>query len=171
MNLPTSLPTSLAALNDPAITWLFSAGVLLLFEILSATVYLLVLAVAACVGAAAALSGAGVMLQVAAFAGCAVVGLLVAHKVRRLIAGGGIKGRGCAQTSADLHCDIGMWVDVPAWDANGRAQVRHRGTQWSARIKEGCERAPGEHRITAVDGNEIVLTPLEPLGSSSGSRI
>jgi membrane protein implicated in regulation of membrane protease activity len=37
--------------------------------------------------------------------------------------------------------------------------VPYRGSTWTARLAPGAAAAPGEHVVTAVEGNWLVLTP------------
>ena len=48
---------------------------------------------------------------------------------------------------------------VDAWTDERTARVRHRGTEWTARLMPGVEARSGEHIVSAVEGNWLILTP------------
>jgi hypothetical protein len=48
-------------------------------------------------------------------------------------------------------------VRVEAWDADRRARVRYRGTEWSVELAPGEAAAPGEYLIREVAGNRLIL--------------
>jgi membrane protein implicated in regulation of membrane protease activity len=53
--------------------------------------------------------------------------------------------------------DVGERVRVEAWDADRRARVRYRGTEWSVELAPGEAAAPGEYLIREVAGNRLIL--------------
>jgi hypothetical protein len=60
----------------------------------------------------------------------------------------------------DQHLDLGATVEVEAWDAQGTAQVQHRGAAWTALLAPGQIATPGAHRIQAMAGNRLVLEKI-----------
>jgi membrane protein implicated in regulation of membrane protease activity len=65
-----------------------------------------------------------------------------------------------APSNRDVNLDVGERVHVAAWAPDGTARVQYRGSTWTARLAPGATAAPGEHRVTAVEGNWLVLAPL-----------
>jgi membrane protein implicated in regulation of membrane protease activity len=55
---------------------------------------------------------------------------------------------------------LGATVQVDAWDAQGTAQVKHRGAAWTAVLAPGQTATPGVHRIQAMAGNRLVLEKI-----------
>lgn len=82
--------------------------------------------------------------------------------------GGRLGGCGCAaaplapQANPDVVLDVGQTVQVPAWQPDGTALVRYRGADWLA-VASGPhgQRRPGPHRIRAVQGNRLVIEPVD----------
>ena len=146
-------------MNDSTQWWIASA-VLVALELGSGSFYLLMLAVGAAAGA------------LAAHLGCTQTWQWVAASVLGLGAAGAlwwVRGRRQgppSQSNPDVNLDIGASVRVDSWDAEGRARVRWRGTDWSARYAGSAAPAPGSHRIKAVDGSTLVLEP-ESSGQST----
>jgi membrane protein implicated in regulation of membrane protease activity len=48
---------------------------------------------------------------------------------------------------------------VADWAANRTARVQYRGAQWEARLAPGAAPVAGEHLVSAVEGNWLVLEP------------
>jgi membrane protein implicated in regulation of membrane protease activity len=135
--------------------WWLLAGIAVAAELMTGTFYLLMVAL----GLVAA--------ALVAHLGFAVGGQLVAAAV----VGGGATAlwhwrRSRQPTSAparenrDVNLDIGEPVHVAAWAADRTARVQYRGSTWMARLQPGAPAASGEHRVCAVEGNWLVLTPI-----------
>jgi membrane protein implicated in regulation of membrane protease activity len=73
----------------------------------------------------------------------------------------------------DVHADVGERVQVDQWDAQGRARVQYRGTQWDAQwdpvdralydaTPETDRPAASEFVIRALDGNSLILARRLP---------
>ena len=65
-----------------------------------------------------------------------------------------------AASNPDVLLDIGQTVKVEQWRADGTARVVYRGTEWDAQLSPQAPAGPGTHRIVAVHGNRLELTPL-----------
>lgn len=140
-------------MNDASIWWLVT-GALVAMELTTGTFYLLMLAVGAAAAALAAHSGASLTTQVvtaAAVGGLAVV-LWSAYRQRHP----GLT----ASRNPDQHLDVGETVQVEAWDAQGLAQVKHRGAVWTAVAATDVTPSPGVFRIQAIQGNRLVLEKI-----------
>ena len=134
--------------------WWVAAGVAVAVELASGTFYLLMIAL----GLAAA--------AVAAHLGVAASGQIVAAA---LVGGGATAAwhwrrsreprAAPAAENRDVNLDIGERVKVGAWDDDRTARVHYRGSTWTARLAPGAEPAAGEHLVSAVEGNWLVLTP------------
>lgn len=137
-------------MNDSTVWWLV-AGVLVAAELMTGTFYLLMLAIGAVAAAGAAHMGAGLTTQLvtASLIGGLAVVLWRQKSLRRR-----------AQVPTELHLDIGETVEVIAWDANGTAQVKHRGANWTAVCTSAHTPSPGTHRIHAIQGNRLVLEKI-----------
>lgn len=144
---------------SPATWWWLLAGVLVLAEMLSGlTFYMLMLALGAVAGALAAHLGLAMpaqMIIAALVGGAAVAGWHLA-RLRH--------GRPpSVSTRRDVNLDIGETLNVTHWHADGRTQVQYRGSQWQARREPGAVERLGAHVVVAVQGNHLVLAPVEPV--------
>lgn len=140
-------------MNDATIWWLVT-GALVAMELTTGTFYLLMLAVGAAAAALAAHSGASLTAQVvtAAIVGGLAVVLWSADRQRQP----GLT----ASSDAEQHLDVGETVQVEAWDAQGLAQVKHRGAVWTAVATANVTPSPGLFRIQAIQGNRLVLEKI-----------
>ena len=62
----------------------------------------------------------------------------------------------------DVNLDIGEHVHVDAWAGDRTARVQHRGSSWGAKLAPGAAPRAGEHVVSAVEGNWLVLSPSLP---------
>ncbi len=134
--------------------WWVAAGVAVAAELATGTFYLLMMAL----GLAAA--------AVAAHLGLATTGQIVSAA---LVGGGATAGwhwhryrqptSAPARENRDVNLDIGERVQVAEWAADRTARVNYRGSTWTARLAPGAAPAAGEHVVSAVEGNWLVLTP------------
>ncbi|MFN9775863.1 MAG: NfeD family protein [Burkholderiales bacterium] len=131
--------------------WVLALGIGIL-ELVTGTFYLLMIAVGCAAAGAVAAAGGPVWAQ---FVAAALVALAGAAWVRRARAGA--PGRGPAGRNPDVIADVGERVRVEAWDADRRARVRYRGTEWSVELAPGEAAAPGEYLIREVAGNRLIL--------------
>jgi membrane protein implicated in regulation of membrane protease activity len=143
-------------MTDSTLWWLL-AGAAIVFELLSGTFYLLMLATGLVAGALAAHAGASLAVQIVAAAvvgGGAVMGW---NLFRQKNAAGTRAG-----TNPDVNLDIGETVYVESWQPDGSTSVKYRGAQWSAVHKTGALPSHGAHRIVEVRGNQLVIEKFEP---------
>lgn len=131
--------------------WVLALGIGVL-ELVSGTFYLLMIALGLAAGGAAAALGAPVWAQLLAAAAVALAGTAWVRRARA-----GAPAAGPAQRNPDVIADVGERVRVEAWDDDGRARVRYRGTQWTAERAPGEPPLPGEWRIREVAGNRLIL--------------
>ena len=137
--------------------WWVAAGVAVAAELGTGTFYLLMIALGLAAAAVAAHVGLGATAQRAV---AAVVGggATVYWHWQRSRQGADEPVR----TNRDVNLDIGDRIHVDAWSAERTARVRHRGTEWTARLAPGAVPRSGEHVVSAVEGNWLVLTPSNP---------
>jgi len=68
-----------------------------------------------------------------------------------------------AERNPDINLDIGQTLVVERWPADGWAQVRYRGANWSVQLQPGT--SPSVHsryRIVQVHGNTLIVQALDP---------
>lgn len=131
--------------------WLIAAGVLVVFELFTGTFYVLMIAIGTAFGAAAALMGMSLPVQIliAAVIGVLATGLL--HRSRF--------GRPAKQDPArdpNVNMDIGQRVKVDTW-TDGTARVMYRGAQWDVNLAPGAIPGAGQFKIVEVQGSRLVL--------------
>ena len=134
--------------------WWVAAGVLVAAELATGTFYLLMLALGLVAGALAAHLGVGALGQVIAAAVVGVGATAVWHGWQRRQA-----PSPAARENRDVNLDIGESVKVDAWANDRTTRVHYRGSTWAARLAPGAAAAPGDHIVSAVEGNWLVLTP------------
>lgn len=142
--------------------WLAAAGALVIFEMLSGTFYLLMIAIGLSFGAACAALGGPAGLQMLA---AALVGSGATYALRKSKYGKFQSHHG-AQRNPDVHIDIGQKVTVSEWSDQGpgaRARVSYRGAMWSVILMEG-EALPGDFQIVELDGSTLMVKPMLMLG-------
>lgn len=142
-------------MDTTTVWWVLAVGVATL-ELLTGGFFLLMLALGLVAGALAAHAGLGLSAQLlcAAAVGGGAVAAWGAWRKRQPQAD--------AHTSPDVQQDIGQTVAVNEWQPDGTAAVRHRGVWWQAVAAPGTVPQPGPHRIVAVEGSRLVLSPPNP---------
>lgn len=134
--------------------WLIVGIVLCIAEMLSGTFFLLVVGLAAFVGALAAWLGTPVWAQALIAAAVAVIGVALVEAHRRK-----------TKPKAMVSFDIGQPVTFDAWvsQPEGMARVAYRGSTWDARLPAGLDPAPGAILyIEAVNGNVFQVSASKP---------
>jgi membrane protein implicated in regulation of membrane protease activity len=146
--------------------WWLLAGLAVIAEMLTGTVYLLLIGAGFVAAALAAHLGLAPTVQIvlAAMVGAALVfgWWRIRAPARRATVS--------AQTDASLNLDIGQTVMVDHWGADGTASVMHRGARWTV-VTQGAETgdiaaalpAPAAYRIVALSGSAFVVEPI-PIG-------
>ena len=135
--------------------WWVAAGIVVAAELATGTFYLLMIALGLAAGAVAGHVGFGLSMQVllAALVGGGATAAWHWHRARQ-------PQSAPARENRDVNLDIGERVSVDAWAADGTARVHYRGSAWTARLAPGAAAMPGQHLVSAVDGNWLVLSPL-----------
>jgi membrane protein implicated in regulation of membrane protease activity len=138
--------------------WWVAAGLAVAVELATGTFYLLMIALGLAGAAVVAMLGLGTTTQIvsAALIGGGATALWHRRRFNQ-------PRSAPARENRDVNLDIGERVSVRAWSAEGTAQVMYRGSTWTARLAPGATPTPGEHLVSAVEGNWLVLTPRAPL--------
>lgn len=139
---------------DVPLAWLIAAFLLIIVELVTGTFYLLVLGIAALVGAGIGYAGAAFVWQAIGAAIVAVGGVIWVRK------------RHHASTQARMPgLDFGLPAAFETWvdKAGGRARVKYRDALWDARVVGDASGELGEILyITAVDGNTLTVSKTRP---------
>lgn len=134
--------------------WWTVAGIgLIIVEMMSGTLILLVLGLAAFAGAAAAWFGYSFWIQALAAVVLAAVGMVVASNLKKKKVAGD-----------NNSLDIGHTVILESWvsEPDGVAKVRYRNATWDARVTG--TRTPGGtvFYIAAMDGSTLHISSNKP---------
>lgn len=140
---------------DASTLWWVLAGVAVGAELVTGTIYLLMIGVGLAAGALAAHAGLGSSWQLV-IAGAVGTAATVGWHV--------LRGRGApvqATANRDVNLDIGETVNVEQWSTDGTANVRYRGANWLALPASGASAAAtGPHRIVEVSGSRLFVVPV-----------
>jgi membrane protein implicated in regulation of membrane protease activity len=141
---------------EPYLWWVIAGIALVIAELASGTFYLLVLAVAAFAGAAAAWAQQSFWIAAVLSAAVATGGVIAVsrYRVSHTDSGGG-------------SLDVGQNVVFESWvsEADRLARVRYRNAQWDARVlDEKTNAGPLEAgrvlHIRSVDGNTLHVSVM-----------
>ncbi|MGB5102410.1 MAG: NfeD family protein [Steroidobacteraceae bacterium] len=146
---------------SPATLWWVAAGVLVAIELATGTFYLLMMAFGLAAAAIAAHLGfpGSAQIVVAALVGGGATAIWHWRRYKE-------PTTAPARENRDVNLDIGAHVHVATWATDGTTRIQYRGSEWSARLAPGAPSEPGEHVITAVEGNWLVLAPKDTQRSS-----
>jgi membrane protein implicated in regulation of membrane protease activity len=131
--------------------WLVLAGVLVVFELLTGTFYVLMIAIGLACGAVAAILGMSIPVQilVAAVVGVAATGVLHRSRFGRPL-------KQDASRDRNVNLDIGQSVHVDTWN-DGKARVMYRGAMWDVDLAPGAIPGAGAFRIVEVQGSRLIV--------------
>lgn len=136
---------------DSSIWWLLT-GAAVAIELVTGTFYLLMFAVGLAAAAIAAHLGMSLTVQLviaAVIGGGAVVAW-------HLLRGKKMMGKK-AEFNSDVNMDIGQTVHVDTWQADGTANIKYRGANWTAQLKEGSSTGAGTYSVEQVIGSRLIL--------------
>ncbi|RYF68696.1 MAG: NfeD family protein [Comamonadaceae bacterium] len=131
--------------------WLIAGGAIVL-ELLTGTVYLLLLGAGFAAAAVAAHLGAGTTTQLLTAAVVGVGAVVAWHLIRRRR-----PADPPSEANRDMNLDIGEAIQVDHWNHDGTASVRYRGAQWTVVPRPGVVPSTGMHRVAEVIGNRLVV--------------
>ena len=139
-----------------ATVWWVLAGILVAVELAIGTFYLLMIALGLAAAAVAAHLGMPLPAQIATAAviGGGATALWHWRRYRN-------PRSAPASSNRDVNLDIGAHVQVDEWAADRTTRVSYRGAGWPARLAPGATPTAGQHEVVAVEGNWLVLSPLD----------
>lgn len=134
---------------ESTVWWLLAAALVTL-ELLTGTVYLLMLAIGLAAGALAAHLGLSTTGQLVTAAVVGTAAVAVGHQRRRQH-----KDDPSVRSLRSVNLDIGETVQVGEWQADGTASVRYRGAQWTVVLAPGQVAEPGTYRVIDLVGSRL----------------
>jgi membrane protein implicated in regulation of membrane protease activity len=139
-----------------ATMWWVLAGILVAVELAIGTFYLLMIALGLAAAAVAAHLGMPLPGQIvtAAVIGGGATALWHWRRYRN-------PRSAPASSNRDVNLDIGAHVQVDEWAEDRTTRVSYRGAGWPARLAPGATPTAGQHEVVAVEGNWLVLSPLD----------
>ena len=136
---------------EPSTWWWVLTGCVIVAELLTGTIYLLLVAAGMAAGALAAHLGLSLPLQICVAAVVGVMCVLVFKRMHRR------QPELPTTANPDINLDIGETLHVPEWNADGTARIPYRGSQWTVVLRSGSLPAPGLYRVIEVQGNRLVV--------------
>jgi membrane protein implicated in regulation of membrane protease activity len=139
---------------DFPLAWLIAGFALIIVELVTGTFYLLVLGIAALVGAGIGYAGGAFVWQAVGAAIVAVAGVVWVHRYRRTISPKRMQGLDFGQSAF-----FDSWVNRDT----GQARVKYRDALWDAQVTGDVSGQSGEILyITSVDGNTLKVSKTRP---------
>ncbi len=139
---------------DNSLTWLIAGFILIIAELMTGTFYLLVLGIAALVGAGVGYASGALVWQAVGAAIVAVGGVVWVNQYKKKLAPQRMQGLDFGQPAA-----FDSWVNKGA----GHARVKYRDALWDAQIAGDISVEPGEILyITSVDGSTLKVSKTRP---------
>lgn len=141
-------------MSESTIWWLL-AGACVVLELVTGTFYLLMLAMGMAAAALAGQAGAGTAVQmvVAALVGGGAVVVWYQLKKRR-------PSDPSVRADRSVNLDVGEIVQVEAWNPDGTASVKYRGSHWTAIHRPGALPAAGAHRVCELVGSRLLVDKI-----------
>ena len=139
---------------DLSLAWLIAGFILIIAELMTGTFYLLVLGLAALVGAGVGYASGALVWQAIGAAIVAVAGVAWVHRYKQTLSPKRMQGLDFGQPAA-----FDSWVNKGA----GHARVKYRDALWDAQVAGDASGEPGEILyITAVDGSTLRVSKTRP---------
>lgn len=140
--------------------WMLAAGVLIVAELATTTLYLLMVAIGLVLGGVAALLGLGVEWQLLV---AAVVALAATYLLRR--SRFGKRSRVKAERDPNVNLDIGQSVTVDQWQHDATAggggeftaRIRYRGAMWDVELAPALTARAGLFYIQEIRGSRLIV--------------
>ena len=135
-------------MTEPTIWWVL-AGCFVAIELITGTLYLLLISLGMAAAAISAQVGAPTSVQIAV---AAVVGGGSAVIWRSYK-----NARPAPPSTTGLNLDIGEMVHVEHWEPNGTGSVKYRGASWHVALMPGDPPLTGTYRIAEITGNRLIV--------------
>jgi len=140
------------------VMWILAAGLLVVAELFTTTLYLLMVAIGLAVGGIAALLGWGVEWQLLV---AAAVALVATYFLRR--SKFGRRTKVLAERDPNVNLDIGQSIAVGQWQQDAgtgggyTARVKYRGAMWDVELAPAANVDAGLFFIREVRGSRLIV--------------
>ncbi|AIY42568.1 Putative activity regulator of membrane protease YbbK [Collimonas arenae] len=143
------------------VMWMLAAGVLIVAELATTTLYLLMVAIGLAVGGVAALIGLDVEWQLLTAAAVALVATYLLRRSRF-----GKRPRVKAERDPNVNLDIGQSITIDQWqhdaatDGTGgefTARVKYRGAMWDVQLAPTATAQAGTFFVQEVRGSRLIV--------------
>lgn len=138
-------------MSESTIWWLL-AGACVVLELVTGTFYLLMLAVGMMAAALAGQAGAGTVLQMLVAAGVGGGAVVVWYLIKKRK-----PSDPSARAERSVNLDVGEIVQIEAWNPDGTASVKYRGSHWTAIHRPGVTPSAGPHRVGELVGSRLLV--------------
>ena len=141
-------------MSEATIWWVLS-GTMVAIELVTGTLYLLLISLGLASGAIAAHLGLPMPVQIffAAVVGGGSVVVWGAYK--RALA-----PAATALPAQQTNLDVGETVHIDRWSEDFTSSAKYRGANWQVSLMPGEAAAAGLYRIAEVAGNRLVVTKI-----------
>ncbi|MES2070788.1 MAG: NfeD family protein [Pseudomonadota bacterium] len=137
------------------ISWMVTAGIVVILELVTGTFYLLMIAIGLVAGGLVALLGASPEMQYIVAAIVGVVATLALHRSKY-----GWKKNAVAARDPNVNMDIGQSITVKEWQDNGNgkftARAMYRGALWDVELVAPAADA-GVFTIVEIQGSRLMV--------------
>ena len=141
-------------MSEATIWWMLS-GTMVAIELVTGTLYLLLISLGLASGAVAAHLGLPMPVQIfiAAVVGGGSVVVWGAYKRA-------LTPVTTVLPEQQVNLDIGETVHIDKWSEDFTSSAKYRGANWQVSLKPGETAATGAYRIAEVAGNRLVVTKI-----------
>lgn len=141
-------------MSEPTVWWVL-AGAIVAIELITGTIYLLLISLGLAAAGISAHFGLPTSVQflVAALFGGGSVVIWRAYKNARAPAA-------TRSNEPEVHLDVGEVVHVDEWSEDGTSSVKYRGANWQVSLMVGEAAMPGAHRIAEVAGSRLIVKKI-----------
>ncbi len=140
---------------QPYVWWAVAGIGLIIVEMMTGTIMLLILGLAAFAGAAMAWFGFSFAMQAVAAVAFAAIGMILSSNLKK---------KQTPKEKNEESLDVGHTVILDTWvsEADGVAKVRYRNATWDAKVIGAHTPGGTVFYICATDGNTLHISSTKP---------
>lgn len=138
-------------MTESTIWWVLAGGIVAI-ELMTGTIYLLLIALGLAAAAVAAHLGLPISAQIGVAAGVGGGSVVIWRALRKAQAPASV-----ATAVSEVTLDVGELVHIDAWSSDGTSSAKYRGAAWQVSLAPGEPALPGSYCITEVAGNRLIV--------------